>query len=384
MDIKTLSIATALIIWGNAIVATIAWRYEKSQSIILGYWSLSQILAGIGFILVAQRGSIPNFFSIMVATALILSGQIATQEALALYMGRQGIFRKAIGAVFCLLLLGQFYFTYVCPSVGNRILLTSIAAIFMAIFSIRTLQANNDKENPSRRTLAMLYVLLILLMLYRLIAVISHGEYSTFLNSGPLQAWGMTGLLCFCACQALCFFWLISHRLGEEVKKQALTDSLTGLANRRALDGKVEKILTETADRKFGLLLVDVDRFKEINDQYGHQAGDEYLIRLGEELKNNLREKDTVFRYAGDEFVVLVQNNDGTKALHTAERLRQKIADMRVPWQRHSLQSTVSIGIALEERNALNSDDYIRIADKALYQAKAVGGNCVKFEGHLS
>ena len=233
-------------------------------------------------------------------------------------------------------------------------------------------------EDAPRGFITFLFLLFICLMILRITIAVTQEEYADLLKAGLMQEWIALGILCFCTSLSLCFFWLISHQLGLNIQRQALTDSLTGLSNRRAMDNMIEKLLPVTLEANIGFLLIDIDDFKEVNDKFGHLAGDAFLVRFGQEINTHLRIGDSLYRYAGDEFVVLVQNCDEKNAMHTAERLRQTIEDMTVLWNGHTLQSTVSIGIALCGEIIRSSDECMHVADKALYLAKDEGGNCVK------
>jgi diguanylate cyclase (GGDEF)-like protein len=329
--------------------------------------------------MIALRGFIPDAFSILLANVCILGGQVATQEGIARYMGKEGYLRKATLTVWIIMIGAFLYFTFVYPSVSNRIVAYSIAAVSITLGSMITLRSNDAVEDAPRRFLIALLGLHLCLMFFRAASAILQGDYAEFLNSGDLQAWGMVGALSYYASLSMCYFWLIAHRLGLDVQRLAFTDSLTGLSNRRAMDNSIEKILPAIVESNMGFLLIDVDNFKEINDRFGHQAGDRFLIRLGQEITENLRIGDTVFRYAGDEFVVLTRDCDESSVVQTAERLRQKVEAMSVPWQAQQLRSTVSVGLALSNANTRSSDDLMRIADGALYRAKGTGGNCVVF-----
>ena len=379
LDIRTIFITVSVIVLGNAFISTLAWHSAKSLRTIIGYWSLGQVLVGIGTVLVALRTVIPDAFSIILANACIVGGQVATQEGFARYMGKEGNYRKTNLIVWAIMVLFFFYFTYINPSVRDRIVVYSLAASLISVGSMITLRANETGEDAPRRFMIALLVFHLCLMSFRAISAISEGEYAEFLNSGFLQSWGMIVALSFYASLAISFFWLVAHRMGLDTQKLAFTDSLTGLSNRRAMDHLLEKLLPVLLGRNIGFLLIDVDDFKEINDKFGHRAGYSYLVHLGQEISGNLRSGDRVFRYAGDEFVVLTRDGDEPSTLCAAERLRQRIEELAVSWQGQQLRSTVSIGLTLSNAKVRSSDDLMRVADEALYRAKGDGGNCVVF-----
>ena len=374
LDFRTLFIATAAITLVNAIIFTLAWRNAKSLRTIIGYWGLSHVLSGTSMVLLALRGVISDFFSIIIAGACILGSQIATQEGIAQYMEKPGYLRRAAWTVWGLMITSFLFMTYFSSSINNRIVVYSVSAALLALLSMKILRVSGDDENAPRRFMMTLLALFTGLMIFRAIFTMIQGQQTDLMNSGFVHEWITLGMLCFCTGMSLCLFWLISHRLGLDVQRQALTDTLTGIANRRAMDNRIGALMSLTAEC-IGFLLIDIDDFKEINDQFGHQAGDRFLIRFSQEISDAVRTSDFVFRYAGDEFVVVVQNCDEVSLMNTAERLRQKIEELTVSWQGHSLRSTISIGLALSNEAVRNGEELMRIADEALYRAKNSGGN---------
>ena len=166
----------------------------------------------------------------------------------------------------------------------------------------------------------------------------------------------------------------------KDETQRARTDQLTGLANRRAFDEAFAKMINET-DRFGGssaLVLLDIDLFKLVNDTYGHEAGDKVLIALGAALSEARRTTDFVARLGGEEMALLLPQTDSTGAVEVAERLRQRIAEMRVKTSAGALQITASFGVAIYSARSGNSNGLFERADKALYAAKRGGRNRVE------
>jgi diguanylate cyclase (GGDEF)-like protein len=149
--------------------------------------------------------------------------------------------------------------------------------------------------------------------------------------------------------------------------------------NRRYFEKLVPECITECIKKSqnFSLLLLDADKFKNINDVYGHKFGDKVLIELATICRNSLREDDVVARFGGEEFVVFLNNTDKESALKVAERLRQTIADATIKDDSGNIiQFTVSIGVVSSEKTA-SFEVLMRQADEALYLAKRSGRNRV-------
>ena len=168
------------------------------------------------------------------------------------------------------------------------------------------------------------------------------------------------------------------HRRLEDARKSSETCALTGLHNRRALDAYMDRVVE--FDGLTGvpvlLLMMDVDNFKHINDNYGHPVGDEVLRVLAREmLRLFLRKCDFVARYGGEEFAVVVRDMEFKHASSLAERARERLASIRLP-SHPNLALSVSIGVA-ELRSGENPAQWIMRADAALLRAKRNGKNCV-------
>ncbi|WP_202803552.1 sensor domain-containing diguanylate cyclase [Gayadomonas joobiniege] len=165
--------------------------------------------------------------------------------------------------------------------------------------------------------------------------------------------------------------------LMDLLEKQAATDPLTGLPNRREFTALSEDFLKE--DRNFSLLIMDVDKFKLVNDNYGHDVGDEVLRALAKVGCDTVRHKDVFARLGGEEFVLAMPNTDLEQAKAMAERLRKIYADkdFDFDWQNEAVPFTVSIGVAACEGPNDSLANMLKRADIALYQAKETGRNKV-------
>lgn len=162
-----------------------------------------------------------------------------------------------------------------------------------------------------------------------------------------------------------------NHRLSA----LATTDGLTGIANHRNLQERLGHFIAGyRRGREFCLAMVDVDHFKKFNDEFGHQAGDEVLIRVAGALKGSIREVDFVARYGGEEFCVLYEDADLDRGVQLCERLRRNVEGIETPYR----QITASFGIAQYSNAIGTGHDLIQAADSALYRAKQNGRNRVE------
>lgn len=168
-------------------------------------------------------------------------------------------------------------------------------------------------------------------------------------------------------------------RLFQEVQSLALTDPLTGLQNRRSLFelGRIEFSRSHRMGRPFSCMMLDADHFKKINDNHGHQIGDQVLQEFGQRLKSSVRDIDLVGRYGGEEFMILLPETDRDRALMVAERIRLAMAENPIATTSNTLSLTISIGVATMDDKTTHLDALVARADQALYIAKHKGRNRV-------
>jgi two-component system cell cycle response regulator len=175
-----------------------------------------------------------------------------------------------------------------------------------------------------------------------------------------------------------------SDRLRDTVQmtmEMAVTDGLTGLHNRRYLERHLTSLVQQATARQkpLSVLVLDIDHFKQINDTFGHAAGDEVLREFSRRVRKAVRGIDLACRLGGEEFVVAMPDTDAALALLVGERLRQKIAGdaFPIPETGKSITVTVSVGVSSLGSAGDTASDLIKRADAALYRAKRDGRNRV-------
>ena len=168
--------------------------------------------------------------------------------------------------------------------------------------------------------------------------------------------------------------------MNRRLKELSVTDGLTGLYNHRHLVHMLESEYRRAAryKRSFAFLMLDIDHFKEVNDNFGHPCGDAVLQSIGEILKGSVRVTDLVARYGGDEMAVILLETSLKMAMRVAEKLRRQIEEYPFSWEGTSFRVTVSIGVAgAPEEGIKDWNDLLNAADHVLYQAKDRGRNTV-------
>jgi two-component system cell cycle response regulator len=178
----------------------------------------------------------------------------------------------------------------------------------------------------------------------------------------------------------------LARELEASLVKQerlALSDGLTGLHNRRFFDELVtlecQRSVRQRTD--LSLIVIDLDRFKQVNDRYGHPAGDSVLEEVARRLRASVRSSDVVARYGGEEFAVILANTGAVSARTFAERIRQAIGGNRVAAEGREIAVTASIGVATMPDRAACKEELLQRADRALYRAKRLGRNQVHLDG---
>lgn len=162
----------------------------------------------------------------------------------------------------------------------------------------------------------------------------------------------------------------------EALHRQSIQDPLTGLFNRRYLEATLERELrrSEREQQPLGIIMLDVDYFKQFNDTFGHMAGDTLLQELGKFLKEQIRAGDIACRYGGEEFMLILPAAPLEIVQQRAEQIRTLVKLLNVQHRQQSLgEITLSLGVAIFPSHGLTSEEVIRAADAALYQAKAEG-----------
>jgi len=167
----------------------------------------------------------------------------------------------------------------------------------------------------------------------------------------------------------------------QEFEHLARHDMLTGLPNRRLFQDRLDHALARArrSGRKLALLFIDLDRFKEINDQVGHDAGDAVLQAVAARLAASTRESDTVARLGGDEFVVLLDDPSSQDQIATIAQKLLAALKPEIPFESYCLHAVASIGISQYPQDGQTATEILANADRAMYQAKAAGRNCYRF-----
>ncbi len=165
----------------------------------------------------------------------------------------------------------------------------------------------------------------------------------------------------------------------DELKLLASTDYMTGLYNRRYFHSIAKNIvaLDMREGKESAFIMLDIDRFKYINDTYGHDIGDRVIIYLADTLKELKRESDLLFRFGGDEFLILLPNTSQEGAMHLAQKIRGYIEEQGLKIEEGKIDFTISLGVSVLHKSDTEIEGAIIRSDKALYNAKESGRNSI-------
>jgi diguanylate cyclase (GGDEF)-like protein len=202
-------------------------------------------------------------------------------------------------------------------------------------------------------------------------------------GTGPSwRAWGSLALGLMLT--ALLIVYLeAARRQTERIRQQSITDSLTGLYNRRYLWDFLQRDFARARrnDSPLAAIMLDIDHFKSVNDMLGHEGGDVALRALGALLKDGVRGSDLACRYGGEEFVLILPDATADSARRRAEQIRLAVQHMPLAYKGKPVRLTISMGVAAFPENAPDSDSLLRRADEALYEAKRTGRDRVVVAG---
>ena len=194
-----------------------------------------------------------------------------------------------------------------------------------------------------------------------------------------ISLWLIGCLFIYCSYRALLRKTLDLSEANQKLGELASTDVLTGLSNRRHAMQILERLWAESIESNIPLacMMIDADGFKEINDNYGHDAGDIVLCELAKELQYAVRTDDIVCRLGGDEFLIICPNTNKEGAMHIANMTHTKISGLTVEVDGGAWQGSISVGVAIKTDSMQTLGELIKAADRGVYAAKEAGKNCV-------
>lgn len=374
MHSPTLFILAALLMGLMGAVFQAVWRFNRDIPG-LKAWTQAYAFGFLGCVGFLLRPESPGPVSVLLAQGGILLMAYQCMQGCLTYVGRPLAASRGLWLLLAAWLLLALYFTVVQPDLRIRLVLASVGPGVLFLLGARALWWHNMRDYPARRLFAWVcgahgVFLLLRPMLFRVGA--SHIEaVSVAVLVESIVALNMLGF---------CILMLVNEHVNTALRRLAETDSLTGVFNHRSFLTVLGKAISVEArlSRQLPVMLVDLDHFKQVNDTWGHQTGDEALRHFVTVANACLRQGDVLGRLGGEEFAVFLPLASGDEALAVAERLRAQVAAHPLQTARGPIALSVSVGVAQCQPEE-PPEAALGRADQAMYQAKAAGRNRVEF-----
>lgn len=387
MDAKTIfTTASVMVLANGTILAAIYRELPAALRPAASHWCLGTILVALGCVVFAFGEPLPRPLMLTIANAALVFGLTGYYVAIRRFHRldvKPWLFLPAALVTVCIA-----WFSAVTPSFAIRMAVVTIVWTALMMLSVRVL-ANPALGQPSlaRKILTAMFIAVGVYsaargLLYLAVGVPEGFSIETGANwLNVLSAMLMT-LLPVVGTTA--FLLMCSDRLRRGLERAAATDYLTGLANRRSLaQASADAFFLASAEgRDLCVAIFDLDKFKRINDAYGHDAGDRALVHVANRLRDNMGPAGLIARTGGEEFVVLFQDLARSDAFARAERMRVAVEEGGFMLEEERIGLTVSAGLAFRRKSDRTYDDLLRRADSALYRAKANGRNRVEIAPH--
>ncbi len=373
LDIHTLFISYVICSVTMVVLLLVSYRSERPTSVAL--WMIWLTLKAGGLILYALRGQISPWLSIVVANMCITGALSCALGAMQTFFQRP--LRPALMAapVAASILVTTLLLDTAFPRIQAINVLLALQSAMVALAVMRGRPAGD----LTSLFVSVPFAVNAATIAARSVSIAMEPEYHLLTSNAPQTATFLMLLVTQIA-SSFGFVLMLRERAESEIKNMALHDSLTGCLNRRSYELIVQKELARTnrGGATLSLLLMDIDHFKQVNDTFGHVAGDGVLRDLVRRTERVLRSQDFIFRYGGEEFCILLPRTGYHESMAIAERIRQNIASDHAVHDGTAIRYTVSIGVTktsdggLEQRTRL-----FRQADQAMYAAKQGGRNRV-------
>jgi diguanylate cyclase (GGDEF)-like protein/hemerythrin-like metal-binding protein len=353
--------------------------YLSRKERYLFYYSLTFITLAITNTLLLFQKSLPLWISFIVMNMLILIGHVFIVAGIRLLYKQSAITRRFY-AYFLIFFFLMIFYTYIDYNINARIIVVSLGITFFLLDLIWFVYRYKENVVPVVNNS------ILLIVIFSVINWISRVFFGLLINpnNGFIIDQGLITSIYYLIALISISVWFALYVLLEtsqsvyrlkiinkELSDLALIDRLTKLANRHYFEHDLEFLIaiSKRNKSKISILIIDLDRFKLVNDTFGHLVGDDVLKQTAQILENSVRASDRVFRWGGEEFIVVTPDTDNKQATIVAEKICQSFRDAKFDVVGNI---TVSIGLASYDENE-NVDGWIKRADLALYQAKQSG-----------
>lgn len=344
-------------------------------------WGLGCGCVALSYLLFALRGVVPDYLSVIFGNGFSMAAVGFFYGAVRALRGEPANWRLPLGFLATVVVSFHYYLLVDNDIAIRTLIVTLCAGVMLMIVGVEVARIRRPGRGMAIWLLSLAFFGTGLLFTLRGFMVLTGRDTPTaFLMPNPLQELSFLGVFLATVLGAIFFLLLAGEELTAELRRLATRDALTDIYNRRTFDELAGKTLARA--RRMGgsvaLLVMDLDHFKEINDCYGHAAGDAALRLVAGTVAVGLRDQDVFARYGGEEFCVLLPDTEREQARQAAERVRRAIEDAGFAWNGEAARLTVSIGVAAQAGAELELEKLMQAADRAMYRAKETGRNRVE------
>jgi diguanylate cyclase (GGDEF)-like protein len=378
-EIQTFAFTLLPLLFASLTVLLVNWRIHRKMRG-TAEWAVAAACRFVGISLIATGEPLPIFLSQLAGYFLVVTGDLFAVRGLSLFAGLPP-FRRVSWATLLLALTALIYFTYVLPNPFARVMVLVVGHVISILLLVIVQVKLYRQEGLGGSLVLALSSFWEIFLAPGLLVIMQMAGRNVDVEVAlgwvqPMSAIAMIGIL-----QTFGLTLLAANRTQRELRDMALLDTLTGVPNRRAFDGAVRRAVESTRRNgtRLGLVLIDIDFFKKVNDTYGHGVGDQLLRHVATTVSGTLRDSDFFARIGGEEFAILVDGTTPEALTELAERSR--LAVERQPLLRPGeppLSCTLSSGLALSEPGRVEFTQLYAVADAALYRAKGYGRNRVE------
>jgi len=376
LHVPTLSVIAVFVTAILGVLLMLAWRREQNSNALL-LWGAGYVTAALSFALVAARGRIPDVLSVELGNSAVLLGYAFLVAGTRAFNGRET--PPTVFLVAPLIWLTAMRIPEVRDDIALRIVIVTLGQCVMTGCVIYELWRERAEPLLSRWPIMIVLLTHLIVLTFRLPATLLTPMSTTadFFQSRTFGVMVFVTVL-YTITFAFLLLSMVKERGELRHKTAASIDPLTGLANRRAFLGDAELFMARAPKHgeRVTVMLADLDRFKAVNDQFGHAVGDHVLQIFAQTIMRSLRARDTSGRLGGEEFAFVMPGTNAAEGERIAERIRLQFAEAARKIGGFAVNATVSIGVATASMPA-ELTDLIGAADDALYRAKAEGRNRV-------
>ena len=375
-DPRTLAVMIVVLTFLSAGMLALVARQARNVGGVM-WWAWAELLVGTGLLVALLQNVVSPWLSFVVGNPLLVAGTAMTWGGLKIYKNEPPPVRTIVALVVASALLA-WWFAIVEPMPAVRITANSLLYAVLSALAAHTLLVR--VAQPLRTAYwitGSAFGIYGFAMLVRAVFIGLIDQGTSNFTATPVNM--VTFILAAIAQLTITFgmILMVTYRMSMNMERLASLDALTGALNRRSLEQRATEVAARGAGRPIGVIMLDIDHFKQVNDRYGHAAGDYVLQQVTGLGRAQLRERDLFARMGGEEFCVVLAEGDEDRAVRIAERIREACAREPILFNGIDIDVRLSAGVAAGRVSGGALEDLIGQADLALYQAKQTGRNRV-------